>query len=95
MITESKFQTRLIQRIVKLFPLCIILKNDPNYIQGIPDLLILNGNKWAALEIKKNKNATRRPNQRYYVEVMDHMSYATTVYPENMEEVLDELQQTL
>lgn len=71
------------------------MKNDSAYIQGIPDLLILYNDKWAALEVKKSRAASHRPNQEYYVDKMDDMSFARFIYPENKEVVLDELQQTL
>ena len=47
MSRESKFQKDLIDEIEELFPGCIIMKNDPTYIQGIPDLIVLYKNKWA------------------------------------------------
>ena len=74
---------------------CIVMKNDSSNIQGIPDLLILYNDKWAALEVKKSRTASHRPNQEYYVDKMDDMSFARFIYPENKEVVLDELQQTL
>lgn len=92
---ERDFQSRLIKELKQIFEGCIIMKNDSSYIQGIPDLLILYRDKWAALEVKKSKTASHRPNQEYYVELMDEMSYASFIYPENKEEVLYELQQTL
>ena len=73
----------------------MILKNDANYIQGIPDLLILFNDKWAMLECKRNKKASHRPNQEYYVDLLDKMSYAAFIYPENREDILNELQQAL
>jgi hypothetical protein len=91
---ESKFQAELKKEIKRRFPGCIILKNDPDIIQGIPDLLILFENKWAALEIKKSRNASHQPNQDFYVERMNDMSYAAFIYPENREDILDELEQT-
>lgn len=77
-----------------MFPGCIVLKNDPNYLQGIPDLLILWGPRWATLEVKKSANASHQPNQDYYVATMDDMSFSRFIYPENKEEVLHELQQS-
>ena len=73
------------------FPGCIVMKNDAEYIQGIPDLTILHGERWASLEVKKNAKASHRPNQDYYVDKMDAMSFSRFVYPENKDEVLDEL----
>lgn len=92
---EKDFQAKLIKELKLIFPGCIIMKNDPTYIQGIPDLIILYKDKWAALEVKKSANASHRPNQEYYVDLMDEMSYATFIFPENKEEVLYDLQQSL
>lgn len=88
---ENRFKTRLNNELKEMFPGCIILHMDPNEIQGIPDLLILYENKWAALEGKKSCTASVRPNQAYYVDLMDRMSFASFIYPENKDEVLDEL----
>lgn len=94
MILESKFQADLIKDIKKRLPGCIILKNDPNYIQGIPDLTIFYGYKWATLEVKTHESAAHQPNQDYYVGIMNTMSFSAFIYPENKEEVLDGLQHT-
>lgn len=92
---ESDFKRKLILEIEELFPECVILNNDANFLQGIPDLQILNGEKWAMLETKRTTNASRRTNQEYYVTLFNHMSYASFIYPENKERVLDELQSAL
>jgi len=92
---ENQFQSKLIKSIRERFPDSLIMKNDPDYIQGIPDLLVLNKNKWAALECKKSENAKHQPNQDYYVEKMNGMSYACFVFPENMEDVLNDLELAL
>lgn len=88
---ESGFQDKLIATLKTLFPGCMVFKMDQ--IQGIPDLLILYGAKWASLECKKFARAKKQPNQEYYVEKMNDMSFSRFVSPENKEEVLDELQQ--
>lgn len=88
---ENKFQANLIKKIKKLFPDCIVMKNDSSYIQGIPDLLVLYKDKWASLECKKSANARHQPNQDYYVGQMNDMSFSRFIYPENEQEVLDEL----
>lgn len=90
---ESGFQAELIKELEDLFPGCIVTKLDSSHIQGIPDLLILYNDKWATLECKKYANAKRQPNQPYYVDLMDKMSFSRFIYPENKEEVLRELQQ--
>ena len=92
---ENKFQADLIKELKQLFPGCMILKNDANYIQGIPDLTIFYNDRWAALECKKNRTASHRPNQDYYVKKMDDMSFARFISPENKEEIINELQQAL
>ncbi len=91
---ESKFQHELIQDLKKRFPDCIVMKNDPNYIQGIPDLLVLHGKHWASLECKKDASSKHRPNQDYYVDKMNKMSFSRFIFPENKEEVLDDLEQS-
>lgn len=88
---ERDFQGNLVKDLKKMFPGCIVMKNDSSYIQGIPDLLILHNDKWASLECKKTANANRQPNQEYYVGVMNEMSFSRFIYPENKEEVLSEL----
>ena len=91
---ENKFQANLIKELKTIFPGCIVLKNDPDYIQGVPDLLILHKNKWASLECKKSANAKKLPNQEYYVGPMNEMSFSKFIFPENKEEVLNELRET-
>lgn len=86
---ESGFQDKLRDELKTLFPGCMIFKMDQ--VQGIPDLLILYKNMWAALENKKSAKAKRQPNQEYYVELMNNMSFAKFICPENKEEVLNEL----
>ena len=91
---ERKFQSDLIKDLKRIFPGCIVIKNDPNYMQGVPDLLILYKDKWATLEVKKDSRANKQPNQEYYVGKMDEMSFSRFIYPENKEEVLNELFQS-
>ena len=90
-MTESQFQAKLIKELKLRFPGCIVLKNDSSYMQGIPDLLILYRNKWAALECKQTAKSSHRPNQDYYVEMMNNMSYSNFIFPENKEAILDDL----
>lgn len=89
---ESEFQAKLIKELKVRFPGCIVIKNDSNYMQGIPDLLILYKDKWASLECKTSSNAKKQPNQEYYVSLMNNMSFSRFIFPENRKEILDELQ---
>lgn len=91
---ERDFQSKLIQELRRIFEGCIITKLDPKHIQGIPDLLILYRDKWATLECKKSARAKRQPNQEFYVNKMNEMSFSRFIYPENKEEVLNDLQKT-
>lgn len=91
---ETSFKTKLIEEIENRLPGSMVFHLDPTEKQGIPDLLVLYQNKWAALEGKKKKNAPHRPNQDYYVDVMNGMSFARFIYPENKEEVLNELERS-
>ena len=89
---ERDFQASVIKELKVRFPGCIILKNDSSYKQGVPDLIVLYEDKWATLECKKTSKSPRRPNQQYYVDLMDSMSFSTFVFPENRQEVLDDLE---
>lgn len=88
---ESRFQAKVIKKIKTLWPEAIVTKLDSGHIQGIPDLLILAGKKWATLESKRYEGASRRPNQDWYVDKMNRMSFSRFISPENMEEVFGEL----
>ena len=90
---ESKFQNKVIKELEAMFPDGLVFKNDAR--QGFPDLLILHKKKWAALECKRNATASYQPNQDFYIEKMNKMSFAAFICPENKQEVLDELQQAL
>lgn len=89
---ESKFQKSVIDEIEERMPGCIVVKNDSSYIQGIPDLTIYGNRRWATLEVKASKDAPHRPNQDYYVDRMNKMSFSSFIYPENREEVLNDME---
>lgn len=91
MAKESDFQAKLIKDLHLIFDGCIVTKLDSGHIQGIPDLLVLYGNKWATLECKKFAKAKKRPNQEYYVGLMNKMSFSRFISPENKEDILNEL----
>ena len=93
---EKDFQSDLFDELKEIY-------NDPyndvitkfEDIQGFPDILILHGDKWAMLECKKSEHEVHQPNQDFYVDILNKMSFASFIYPENKEEVLNELQSAL
>lgn len=90
---ENAFQAALIKELKVIFPGCMVLKNDSSYCQGIPDLILLYKNNWAMLECKRNGSSSHRPNQDYYIQKCNKMSYASFISPDNKERVINELQQ--
>lgn len=92
---ERDFQAHVIKQIKKILPASIVFKMDPNYIQGFPDLLVLNFDRWGSLEVKISETAPFQPNQEYYLELLNSMSWAGVIYPENEEECLYELRNAL
>ena len=90
---EKDFQREMIRDLKERFPGALIYKNETR--QGFPDLTILYGNRWALLECKRSEDASHQPNQDYYVELANGMSYSSFVYPENKGDVLNALEQAL
>ena len=89
---ESKFQKELIDEVKERYPGCVALKNDSSYIQGFPDWTILYKDKWAVLEVKKERGAHKQPNQEYYVNKLNEMGgFSRFVFPENKDEVLEDM----
>lgn len=91
-VLERKYQSQLKKKIKELLPGSIVLKNDPTFLQGVPDLLVLYKDKWCALEVKASSDAPFRPNQSYYISRMNTMSFCLVVNPENEMEVLRDLE---
>ncbi len=89
---ESTFQSSIKRELKDRLPGCIVIKNDPTYIQGIPDLTILWRDKWATLETKKDKFSPHQPNQDYYVNLMNEMSFSSFIFPDKKDDILDKLE---
>ena len=94
MTKEAAYQSKLVKRIKDRFPGSIVMKTDPTQRQGMPDLLILHDNRWASLEVKQSATAKKRPNQEYYVKKLNDMSFASFIFPENEEEVLNAMERS-
>ena len=89
---ESDFQSDLIKMIEQRFPGAYVRKQETQ--QGTPDLLVLYQEHWAMLENKIDENAVHQPNQDWWVNHFNEMSYSAFVYPSNVEEVLNEMERS-
>jgi len=94
-MNENMFQRKIIQRLKVEFPECVVMKQDPTYKQGIPDLVVFYHDKYAMLECKKSANASHQPQQDYYISKFNSWSYASFIYPENVDQVFKELSEVL
>lgn len=93
---ENAFKKEVLNNIREnILPGCLILAGDASRIQGIPDTIILYGPRWAALEFKRSSTAPYRPNQEYYIHLMNEMAYASVIHPDNEVQVYGELQLAL
>lgn len=92
-MTENQYQAKLIKKLKRIFPGCVVLKNDSSYQQGVPDLIILWNDYWASLEVKPAEEFYAQPNQVHFINQLNEMSFAAFIFPENEEEVLNALQQ--
>ena len=88
---ESGFQDEIVAELPNLLPGCIVSKIE--FFQGCPDLLILYRDRWATLETKRGTESEHQPNQDYYVDLMNEMSFSRFINKENKEEVFRELQE--
>lgn len=91
---ERDYQPQLIKKLERMFPGCYVRKHDMQ--QGWPDLLILWGPHWALLEVKREEPTSEddfEPNQEWWIEEFDRMSFSACIYPENEQEVLHALSQ--
>ena len=93
---ERDWQPLLKDEIKGRFPECEIIRLSPNdNYQGIPDLLVLCPDGWGILETKRRPKSRRQPNQPYHVERLNKLRFAAFIDPDNMDEVLDDLQHAL
>jgi hypothetical protein len=103
---EADYQQNLVTEIYRSFqnyigaqPLhdIIVYVTDPNYLQGIADLMVFYRptGKFAMLEVKLSAKSKEQPNQRWYIEHWGQTIFAAFIYPENQEEVLLALRQAL
>lgn len=90
---RSGYKVKLTHTLRRLYPDCHVITGNSASQQGIPDLMVVWNDKWAMLEVKGSADAAKQPNQQYFVDKFNNMSFAAFIYPENEEEVLRALQQ--
>ena len=95
MALESEFKKDFLfrlknQMLLRQIPIKFI-HTRPHH-RSFPDVIVLCGKKWAGLEFKRSANASAQPNQSFYVDLFDEMSFARFVYPDNAEDVLNDLE---
>lgn len=90
-MAERQFQAKLIRELRDLG--FTVWKNQQNATTelGRPDLIVLKGVFWGCLEVKKDRLASHRPFQDAKVSTYDKMSFARFIYPENKDEIIEEL----
>lgn len=88
---ERNFQQKLIKELKNLG--FTVWKNQQNATTETarPDLLVLKGVFWGCLEVKKERLAKHRPLQDVKVLKYNQMSYAAFVYPENKDQIINQL----
>ena len=71
---ETYFQNKILKpEIERRFQGCHIHKMEGE--QGMPDLLILYNKHWALLEAKRGENSEHQPNQDYWVDQFNQLSF--------------------
>lgn len=69
----------------------------PGIPQGCPDIIILYDGGFVAIEMKRSSKASFRPNQKYYLEMLNTFQNGESIvcYPENFNEVKNLLKNIL
>ena len=88
---ESDFQHELVKDLEEIFPGCLVIKGNSARRQGIPDWIIIWRSRWAMLEVKRSANEVHQPNQDWYIDRLNEWSFAAFVFPENKDDVLEQL----
>lgn len=95
-VKESTFQHKLIKMLRKIPKSSFIVK-EAKAIRGIPDIIGCIDGTYVALEVKKNKGEAQKNTGRiclqkkFIRDIQCVGGYASFIYPENHEEILEEL----
>lgn len=88
---ESEFKRKFKNMLEQSYPGCVLVDINPEQFRSFPDLLFLYDKFWATFEMKRTVGSAVRPNQPYWVEKLDNMSFSRFVEPGTAKEVLDDL----
>lgn len=67
----------------------LVLKVDSTFDRSKPDTIILADHGWCALEFKRSKSASHRPNQDFWIKYLNEIGgLALFVYPEKEDEFI-------
>ena len=92
---EKKTQQRLTKFLRSKGFYVIKTRPGPGTPVGCPDVIALNEGLWVAFEVKASAKASFRPLQKETVKKFKDWSFCWVVYPENIDEVIEELKKML
>jgi Holliday junction resolvase len=72
---------------------CYVIKTHPGLgtPTGVPDIIFFKGNFYGAIECKRSKQAPWQPLQLETLNKFNRWSYGKAVYPENIDDIMEEL----
>lgn len=91
MTLEKDFQSKFLAKLRKLGCKCYKQQMNATTRAGTPDVIVLLGPVWIMLEFKKAKNSPKRPGQQKNIDWANEVSFGWFVYPENADEVYEQI----
>lgn len=91
---ESEFKKKFCARLKRaVHPLAILqYKQDATTVSGFPDTIVILEGITIYIEFKKSKRAKFRPGQKEWLaKLNENGHFAFVCYPENQDEVLNEI----
>lgn len=91
---ESEFKKKFCARVKRAVKPITILqyKQDASTVNGFPDTIIILEGITVFIEFKKSKTAKFRPGQKEWIEKLnDNGHFAWVCYPENADDILEEI----
>lgn len=92
MVLEKDFQAKVIKWLRSKGFKCFKQQMNATTRAGTPDLFIFKEGWWGWIEFKKSKNAAKRPGQQENIDWAQENSWGAFVWPENFEQIKDELE---